>query len=86
MSNLATFSTINEKAKKYLYDYSLDDISTAFDWLSLETILNLNEDEIEDALTDGSMDGGIDAIHIQVLSKRHLRVETARYYLGRSAK
>ena len=64
MSNLVTFSTINEKVKKYLEDYSLDDMSTAFEWLALETILNLNEDEIEDAITDGAMDGGIDAIHI----------------------
>jgi len=64
MSNLVTFSTINEKVKKYLNDYSLDDMSSAFEWLALETILNLNEDEIEDAITDGAMDGGIDAIHI----------------------
>ncbi|MFA4910031.1 MAG: AIPR family protein [Desulfobacteria bacterium] len=64
MTNLVTFSTINEKVKKYLEDYSLDDMSTAFEWLALETILNLNEDEIEDAITDGAMDGGIDAIHI----------------------
>ena len=64
MSNLVTFSTINEKTKKYLNDYSLDDVSTAFEWLALEAILNLNEDEIEDAITDGAMDGGIDAIHI----------------------
>ena len=64
MTNLVTFSTINEKTKKYLNDYSLDDMNTAFEWLSLEAILNLNEDEIEDAITDGSMDGGIDAIHI----------------------
>jgi len=64
MSNLVTFSTIHEKVKKYLEDYFLDDLSTAFEWLALETILNLNDDEIEDAITDGAMDGGIDAIHI----------------------
>ena len=33
-------------------------------WLALETILQLNADEIEDALTDGGQDGGIDAIHL----------------------
>ena len=64
MFNLSTFSTLNEKVKKYQKDYSLDDLSTSFEWLALETILNLNEDEIEDAITDGSMDGGIDALHI----------------------
>lgn len=64
MSNLVTFSTIHEKVKKYLDEFSLDDVGTAFEWLGLETILNLNEDDIEDAITDGSMDGGIDAIYI----------------------
>jgi hypothetical protein len=64
MPNLVTFSTINEKTKKYRSDYGLDDMGTAFEWLCLEAILNLNEDEIEDAITDGQLDGGIDAIHI----------------------
>jgi len=64
MANLSTFSTIEEKVKKYKDDYSLDKLSDAFEWLALEAILSLNEDEIEDAVTDGSMDGGIDAVHI----------------------
>ena len=76
MSNLVTFSTINEKVKKYLEDYSLDDMGTAFEWLALETILNLNDDEIEDAITDGAMDGGIDAIHI---SSRDVHIFNFKY-------
>ncbi|OHB77778.1 MAG: hypothetical protein A2Z25_21120 [Planctomycetes bacterium RBG_16_55_9] len=76
MSNLVTFSTINERVKKYIEDYSLDDIGTAFEWLCLETILGLNEDEIEDAVTDGAMDGGIDAIHI---SGREVHVFNFKY-------
>lgn len=76
MSNLVTFSTINEKVKKYREDYSLDDISTAFEWLCLGTILGLNEYEIEDAITDGAMDGGIDAIYI---SGREVHVFNFKY-------
>jgi len=64
MSNLSSFSMLNEKVNKYNLDYSLNNASIAFTWLALETILNLNSDEIEEAITDGSMDGGIDAIHI----------------------
>lgn len=64
MSNLSTFSTIQEKVRKYKEDYKLDEYGYAFEWLALETILNLNEDEIEDTITDGSMDGGIDAVYI----------------------
>jgi len=55
---------IDERVKKYLSDYTLDDKSMAFGWLCLETLLNLNSDEIIESITDGSMDGGIDAIHI----------------------
>ena len=64
MTNLSSFSTINEIVKKYKSDYELDNLGTAFAWLSLETILKLNDDEIEDAITDGSMDGGFDAVQI----------------------
>jgi hypothetical protein len=45
-------------------------------WLALETILQLNPDEIEDALTNGGQDGGIDAIHI---SGRTVHVLTFKY-------
>ncbi|MFZ0051235.1 MAG: AIPR family protein [Desulfobaccales bacterium] len=64
MSNLSTFSMLKEKVYKYQEDYSLDSTTMAFNYICLETILNLNSDEIEDAITDGSSDGGIDALHI----------------------
>ncbi len=64
MSNLNTFHTLHERVKKYQLDFKIETIGQAFDWVALETILNLSEDEIEDAITDGEMDGGIDAIHI----------------------
>lgn len=64
MPNLNTFSTLHERVKKCRADYNLEDNSTAFMWLALETILQLNPDDIEDAITDGGQDGGIDAIHI----------------------
>src|SRR4030067_1536302 len=64
MQNLSTYSTIDQKVKKYKRDYALEDVSTAFEYLALETLLNLNQDEILEAITDGSSDGGIDAIHI----------------------
>lgn len=55
---------LKEKVNKYQEDYALDSSTMAFNYLCLETILNLNSDEIEDAITDGSSDGGIDALHI----------------------
>lgn len=76
MANLSTFSTVEEKVKKYRDDYTLDELSEAFEWLALEAILSLNEDEIEDAITDGSMDGGIDAVYI---SGRDVHVFNFKY-------
>ena len=64
MSNLNSFSTIQELVQIYKSDYNLPDQGLAFDWLSLENILKLNENEIEDSITDGSMDGGLDAVYI----------------------
>ncbi len=64
MTNLSSFSMINERVKKYKNDFNLENYGVAFAWLALEVILSLNTDEIEDAITDGSYDGGIDAIYI----------------------
>lgn len=65
MPNLNAFTTIHTKVKKYKDDYELESLSAAFTWLALETILNLNEDEIEDAITDSPNDGGFDAVYIK---------------------
>lgn len=67
---------LNEKVRKYRVDYDLETNSMAFSWLVLETILHLNSDEIDDAITDGSMDGGIDAIYI---TDRDVHVFTFKY-------
>ncbi len=76
MPNLQTFSLIKEKVIRYKEDYSLESMGIAFDWVALEIILNINEDEIEDALTDGHMDGGIDAIYIK---ERDIHIFTFKY-------
>ena len=76
MADLSSFSVINAKVNKYEDDYSLENVGVAFDWVALEAILKLNEDEIEDAITDGYMDGGIDAIHI---ANRDIHVFTCKY-------
>jgi len=64
MSNLNTFHTLNERVRKYKADNTVESMGLAFDCVALEIILNLSADEIEDAITDGAMDGGIDAIHV----------------------
>ena len=64
MANLASYSILDNRVKKYQVDYLLDTLGVAFEWVILELILNLNSAEIEESYVDNGMDGGIDAIHI----------------------
>jgi len=65
MTNLASFSALNEKVKRIQEDEKLESPGHAFMRLGLQTILKINDDEIEDSTTNGSMDGEIDAIYIE---------------------
>jgi len=64
MTNLVSFSVLDKRVKKYMSDYNLDKLGTAFEWIFLEIILALNSSEIEEAIVDDGMDGGIDAVYI----------------------
>jgi hypothetical protein len=68
MPNLSAYTTINRRVEKFKDDYALDDLPSAFSFFALETILNLTEDEILEAITkdelDGGFDGGYDAVRI----------------------
>lgn len=64
MSNLSSFGTLSQHVKKIYDESDIEKVGEAFDIFALKTILKLNDDEIEEAITDGGMDGGIDAIHI----------------------
>ncbi len=64
MKNLASFSMIHKRVCKIKEQLNLEHLGSAFDRLSLKIILRLNEDEIEESLTDGANDCGIDAIYI----------------------
>ncbi len=64
MSNISSFSLINSKVQKIKTEEGLTSPGVAFMKLGLATILKLNEEEIEESLTDGPDDGEIDAIYI----------------------
>lgn len=76
MSNLASFSVINQKVGKILLEESLETKGMAFIHLCLRTLLKLNDDEIEETITDGPMDGEVDAIYI---SNRIIHLMTFKY-------
>ncbi|MFI5159298.1 MAG: AIPR family protein [Sphingobacteriales bacterium] len=76
MSNLASFSVINQKVEKIFTEEKCESKGLAFGKLCLRTILKINDDEIEEAITDGPMDGEVDAIYI---SDRLIHIFTFKY-------
>ncbi|MDO9529556.1 MAG: hypothetical protein Q7J27_10415 [Syntrophales bacterium] len=65
MPSMPSFSVLHSLVKDIKKSYSLKTPGLAFDRVALELLLKLNEDDIENSLTDGEGDGGIDAIYIQ---------------------
>ena len=76
MSDLPSFSVINEKVKKVQDQEKIDEIGLAFEIFCLRTLFGLNDDEISEAITDGSMDGEVDAIYI---INRDVNIITFKY-------
>ena len=76
MGDLASFSVINQRVNKILHEENIDSPGLAFSVLFLRTFFKLNDDEIEEAITDGPMDGEVDAIYI---SNRIIHILTFKY-------
>ncbi|MBD1836941.1 AIPR family protein [Coleofasciculus sp. FACHB-501] len=74
MPSLQDFSLIHTNVQKYKKDFKLESDSSAFSYFVLNLLLGLQDDEIEDAITDNNLlreigkgsghDRGIDAVHI----------------------
>ncbi len=65
MSDLSSFSLINQKVEKIYKEENTETKGNAFIKLCLRIVFKLNDDEIEETITDGPMDGEVDAIYIQ---------------------
>ena len=76
MSNLASFSVINQKVEKIFNEEDPENKGLAFVNLCLKTIFKLTDEEIEETITDGPMDGEIDAIYI---ADRIINIMTFKY-------
>ena len=64
MSNLASFSVINYQVEKIFKEEGSQSKGIAFANLCLKTLFKLTDEEVEEAVTDGPMDGEVDAIYI----------------------
>ena len=76
MSNLASFSVINQKVEKIFQEEDLENKGLAFVNLCLKTLFKLTDEEIEETITDGPMDGEVDAIYI---ADRTINLMTFKY-------
>ncbi|EKM5065378.1 AIPR family protein [Cronobacter turicensis] len=65
MANLLDWNTLHHKVQAYLDpDNGIDKPQKAFPILMVATLLNVSDEEAEDAITDGSMDRGVDAVYV----------------------
>lgn len=65
MATLLDWNALSQKEKSYLKESAYCTTqSRAFSYMILEYLLSLSSDEIEDAITDGSDDRGIDAVYV----------------------
>jgi len=72
--SLQDFTTVNSNVEKYKKDYNLANFSNAFYFLALNLILGLQDDEIDESITDthylkcagkeSGHDRGIDTVYI----------------------
>lgn len=65
MANLLDWNTLDHKVKAYIDDESgIDSEQKAFPILMVAALLDVSDEEAEDAITDGSKDRGVDAIYV----------------------
>jgi len=65
MANLLDWNTLDHKVKAYLDpDNGVDIPQKAFPILMVAALLNVSDEEAEDAITDGAKDRGVDAVFV----------------------
>lgn len=88
--SIQDFSLINSFVTKKVSDYNLSSLSNGFYFLALDTLFNLQDDEIEDSITDNyylksrekeaGHDRGIDVVYIDETDiKTHVHIFNFKY-------
>lgn len=72
MATLLDWSNVESATKKVDSTLKLESKSEAFGLLCLASILRIDYDEARGALTDGSMDRGVDAIYFPFIPLTHV--------------
>lgn len=72
MANLLDWNTLEHKVRAYLDpDNGIDIPQKAFPILMVSALLNVSDEEAEDAITDGAKDRGVDAVFVDDRDSRN---------------
>lgn len=72
MATLIDWSQVESKVHLYASLYDCDTDSTALAHVAIEHLLALTPEEIEEAITDGTQDRGVDAVVVKAEGKKHV--------------
>ena len=65
MATLLDWNALSQKISSYMGDSPYcTTVGRTFTYLMLEYLLNLSPEEIEDSITDGPHDRGVDAVYV----------------------
>lgn len=67
MATIQEFSALRTNIERYKEDFQLKSVDMAFSFFAIDHIFNLKlqDDDIEESITDNGNDGGVDAIYIE---------------------
>src|SRR5688572_7197136 len=65
MATLIEWSQVTNKVSQYERDHEYETRSLAFGHVVMEHLLGLNDGDVEDSITDGPQDRGIDAVVVR---------------------
>ncbi|MBI5360621.1 MAG: hypothetical protein HZA48_08585 [Planctomycetes bacterium] len=67
MATIQEFSALRTNIERYKKDFALKSVDMAFSFFAIDHIFNLKlqDDDIEESITDNGNDGGIDAIYVE---------------------
>jgi hypothetical protein len=72
MATLVDWSQVESKVRSYAVLYDCETDSTALAHVAIEHLLSLTPEEIEEAITDGSHDRGVDAVVVRAEGKKNV--------------
>src|SRR5712692_6263860 len=71
MPNLINWSSVENRVRRYVKEFGYANRSLALIHVALEWNFDLPADQIDECITDGAKDRGIDAVYLEVVGTRN---------------